>query len=43
MRDDDRHRHEEIRLREEERRVTLASRNATVSKLCKLSTSSLER
>ena len=36
MRDDDRYRHEEIRLREEERRLSLASRNATVSKLVQL-------
>ncbi|MGL4618054.1 MAG: YggT family protein, partial [Chroococcidiopsis sp.] len=36
MRDDDRQRHEEIRLREAERRVTLASRNATVSKLVQI-------
>jgi len=36
MRDDDRHRHEEIRLREAERRVTLANRNATVSKLVQI-------
>lgn len=33
MRDDDHHRHEEMRLREAERQVTLANRNATVSKL----------
>lgn len=36
MRDDNRHRQEEIRLREEERRVTLANRNATVSKLVQI-------
>lgn len=36
MKDDDRHRHEEIRLREAERRVTLASRNATIGKLVQI-------